>query len=97
MASELTVLDAIALVLTLIHFAIPSTYYYYMRRKFLSKPWRLSINSGLQPRETIIVPTFNEAGLIEGKLKVRHLSKGLLYGLVALLIFVLAFGGLSLF
>jgi len=67
MSSELTVLDAIALALTLIHFTTPLTYYYYLK-KYLSKPWGLSIDLGLQPRVTIIVPTFNEAGLIEGKL-----------------------------
>jgi len=68
MAPELTALDTIALALALIHFTTPLTYYYYMRRKYLSKPWGLSIDPGLQPRVTIIVPTFNEAGLIEGKL-----------------------------
>jgi len=72
MASELTVLDTTALALTLIHFTTPLTYYYYMKKKYLSKPWGLSINPGLQPRITIIVPTFNEAGLIEGKLDNIH-------------------------
>jgi len=62
-----TLLDTIALVLAVIHFTIPLAYYYYLR-KHLGKPWDLTVDPGFQPRVTIIVPTFNEAGLIKGKL-----------------------------
>jgi len=68
MSPEPTALDTIALALAVIHFATPLAYYYYMRRKHLGKPWGLTIDPGFQPRVTIIVPTFNEAGLIKGKL-----------------------------
>jgi len=63
-----TILDTIALALAVIHFATPLAYYYYMRRKHLGKPWGLTVDPGFQPRVTIIVPTFNEAGLVKGKL-----------------------------
>jgi len=68
MASELTVLDAIALVLTLIHFTTPLTYYYYLKKKYLSKPWGLSIDPGFQPRVTIIIPTYMGAKYIASRL-----------------------------
>jgi len=63
-----TILDTIALALAVIHFTTPLAYYYYMRRRYLGKPWGLNVDPGFQPRVTIIVPTFNEAGLIKGKL-----------------------------
>jgi len=63
-----TILDTIALALAVIHFTTPLAYYYYLRRRHLGEPWGLNIDPGFQPRVTIIVPTFNEAGLIKGKL-----------------------------
>jgi len=34
-----TVLDIVALILALIHFGIPLTYYWYMKTNHLNKPW----------------------------------------------------------
>jgi len=68
MPPELTALDTIALALALIHFTTPLTYYYYMKKKYLSKPWDLSINPGFQPRVTIIIPTYMGAKYIASRL-----------------------------
>ena len=34
-----TTLDIIAIILALIHFGTPLTYYWYMKTKHLNKPW----------------------------------------------------------
>jgi len=39
MTPEPTLLDTIALVLAVTHFATPLAYYYYLRKKHLGKPW----------------------------------------------------------
>jgi len=63
-----TVLDIVALILALIHFGIPLTYYFYLKNKYLNKPWNIKINPNYKPKVTIIVPTYNEAKLIWKKL-----------------------------
>jgi len=65
---EPTLLDTVALVLALVHFTIPVGYYFYLRKKYLDRPWGLSTDQNFQPKVTIIVPTFNEARLIKDKL-----------------------------
>ena len=54
-----------ALVLAFTHFCIPLAYYCYLRSRRLSRPWGIRRDPGYRLRVTIIVPTYNEAGLIE--------------------------------
>jgi biofilm PGA synthesis N-glycosyltransferase PgaC len=61
-------LTLLALTLALIHFGFPLLYYFYLRSRWLNKPWDLGRDPGYRPRVTIIVPTYNEAGLIRRKL-----------------------------
>jgi biofilm PGA synthesis N-glycosyltransferase PgaC len=57
-----------ALALVFIHFSIPLAYYYYLRFRWFNKPWDIRKDPSYRPRVTIIIPTYNEAGLIESKL-----------------------------
>jgi len=61
------VLTLLALALALTHFSIPLLYYLYLRSR-CNKPWDIKKDPSYRPRVTIIVPTYNEAGLIESKL-----------------------------
>jgi len=63
-----TPLDIIVLALATIHFGTPLTYYIYMKSKYLNKPWNINVDGNYKPKVTIIVPTYNEAKLIEKKL-----------------------------
>ncbi|MCC6055766.1 MAG: glycosyltransferase [Desulfurococcaceae archaeon] len=62
------VLTLLALALALTHFSIPLLYYLYLRSRWLNKPWDIKKDPSYRPRVTIIVPTYNEADLIESKL-----------------------------
>jgi cellulose synthase/poly-beta-1,6-N-acetylglucosamine synthase-like glycosyltransferase len=57
-----------AIVLALLHLTFPLLYYFYLRSRWLNKPWDLGRDPGYRPRVTIVVPTYNEAGLIREKL-----------------------------
>jgi cellulose synthase/poly-beta-1,6-N-acetylglucosamine synthase-like glycosyltransferase len=57
----------VAIGLALVHFGFPLTYYYYLKKR-LSKPWNVKRDPDYKPRVSIIVPTYNEAELIESKL-----------------------------
>ncbi len=61
-------LESIALMLAIIHFGAPLTYYLYMKKKWLNKPWNLRIDPNYTPRVAVIVPTYNEAKLVQWKL-----------------------------
>ena len=61
-------LMTIALILALLHFGVPLSYYYYLKKWWLNKPWNIRRDPGYKPKVSIIVPTYNEAGLIESKL-----------------------------
>jgi len=63
-----TLLDFLALGLAAIHFGVPLTYYLYLRKRWLPKPWDIRWDPGYAPKVAVIVPTYNEAELIEGKL-----------------------------
>ena len=65
---NITILDTIAITLALIHFGTPLTYYWYMKTKYLNKPWNIKANPNYKPKITIIIPTYNEAKLIWKKL-----------------------------
>jgi cellulose synthase/poly-beta-1,6-N-acetylglucosamine synthase-like glycosyltransferase len=58
----------IAMVLALLHLSFPLLYYLYLRNGWLGKPWDLRRDPGYRPRVTIVIPTYNEAGLIREKL-----------------------------
>jgi len=55
-------------ILAIIHFNLPLIYYFYITHVWLAKPWNIKVNSKYRPKVTIIVPTYNEAKLIEKKL-----------------------------
>ncbi len=61
-------LEAIALTLAAIHFATPLAYYTYLKRK-LGKPWNLKTDPNYKPSVSIIMPTYNEARIIEKRLE----------------------------
>ena len=63
-----TPLDLAALVLATLHFSVPLAYYWHLKRKYLHRPWNLKLNPNYKPKVTVIVPTYNEAKLIEKKL-----------------------------
>jgi biofilm PGA synthesis N-glycosyltransferase PgaC len=58
----------LALTLALIHFGLPIAYYLYLRVVWLNRPWGVRRDWSFKPRVTVIVPTYNEAKLIESKL-----------------------------
>jgi len=62
------ILESVALALTSIHFGVPLLYYLYLRRR-LSKPWGIKVDYSYRPRVSIVIPTYNEAELIERKLE----------------------------
>jgi len=63
-----TFLDLLALSLAAIHFGVPLTYYWYLRKRWLPKPWGTRWDPSYKPKISVIVPTYNEAELIEKKL-----------------------------
>ncbi len=62
-------LGAAGLTLSLAHFAFPLAYYAYLKARWLGRPWDLRLDPGYRPRVTVIVPTYMERELIEGKLE----------------------------
>jgi len=64
----MTILDVLALTLIIIHFGIPLLYYWYSKTKWLPRPWNINVDPSYLPKITIIVPTYNEAKLVEKKL-----------------------------
>lgn len=61
-------LEILALTLAATHFLVPLTYYLYAKTKWLPRSWGLRIDENYRPRVTIIIPTYNEAKLIRGRL-----------------------------
>jgi cellulose synthase/poly-beta-1,6-N-acetylglucosamine synthase-like glycosyltransferase len=61
------VLTLLALILVLIHFGFPLLYYLYLKSIWLNRDWGLG-DPGYTPKVSIIIPTYNEANLIESKL-----------------------------
>jgi len=54
-------------VLALIHFGVPLSYYYYLK-KWLGKPWNMRRDPWYKPKVSIMVLTYNQAKLVEEKL-----------------------------
>ena len=65
-------IELLALTLASIHFGTPLLYYYHLKRRYLNKPWNIKTDENYKPKVTIIVPTYNEAKLIEKKLDNIH-------------------------
>jgi len=57
-----------ALSLAVMCLGLPLAYYLYLKTMWLNKPWGIKRDPSYKPRITIIVPTYNEAELIESKL-----------------------------
>ncbi|MGC9119250.1 MAG: glycosyltransferase family 2 protein, partial [Thermoproteus sp.] len=57
----------IAAALAAAHFGVPLAYYAVVRR-WASAPWDVRRDPAYAPRVAVIVPTYNEAGLIDRKL-----------------------------
>ncbi|RLG79469.1 MAG: hypothetical protein DRO13_06015 [Thermoprotei archaeon] len=67
-----TTLDIVALTLAAKHFGVTLTYYFYLKNRYLNKSWNIKVDENYRPRVTIIVPTYNEAKLIQRKLDNTH-------------------------
>ena len=61
-------LTLVAVALALPHFGFPLAYYAYLKTRWLRRPWSIRRDPSYRPRVTVIVPTYNEAELIESKL-----------------------------
>ena len=62
-------LDYIALTLASIHFGVLIAYFLYAKGKWFRQPWNLTIDEDYKPKITVILPTYNEAEIIEGRLE----------------------------
>lgn len=61
------ILLTLALVLLGVHFGVPLTYYVNAKWNWLKRPWDIDLDNN-SPNFTVIVPTYNEAEIIEKKL-----------------------------
>jgi len=61
-------IDIAALILALIHFGVPLTYYFYLRRVWLRRPWDIKVDPNYRPRVAVIVPTYMGAKYIASRL-----------------------------
>lgn len=66
---EVNLLLFAGLALAFVHFSVPLAYYAYARTRWLGRPWDIAFDPSFKPRVTVIVPTYNEAHIIEGKLE----------------------------
>jgi biofilm PGA synthesis N-glycosyltransferase PgaC len=61
-------LEIVALVMVSIHFTAPLTYYGYLR-SYLNKPWEIRVDTDFEPNVSVIIPTFNEASVVQQRLE----------------------------
>lgn len=59
-------------ILCFLSFGVPGFIFFLLKREAL-KPWQIQIDTGYEPKVSILVPTYNEAGVID--LKLRNLIK----------------------
>ncbi|MEZ0394617.1 MAG: glycosyltransferase family 2 protein [Desulfurococcaceae archaeon] len=62
------ILEIAALALAGAHFGVPLLYYFYLKRRYLGRPWGIGIDGNYRPKVTVVVPTYNEAELIRDRL-----------------------------
>jgi len=62
------ILEIMALTLAGIHFGVPLAYYFYLKSRWLNRPWDIGVDDGYKPKVTIIVPTYREAKFIWDRL-----------------------------
>jgi cellulose synthase/poly-beta-1,6-N-acetylglucosamine synthase-like glycosyltransferase len=60
--------EAIAATLATVHFTVPLVYHGYMKT-CLDRSWNIELDAGYKPEVTVIIPTYNEAQMIEKKLE----------------------------
>jgi cellulose synthase/poly-beta-1,6-N-acetylglucosamine synthase-like glycosyltransferase len=65
--SEL-LLEFLGLLLWMLHFSVPLTYFTYLRR-YARRPWNVKADKQYKPQLTVILPTYNESELIEKRLE----------------------------
>lgn len=68
-------LELSGLLLAVMHFGLPLAYYLYAKSQWLPRPWNLRITRNYMPHVTIIIPTYNEADVIEGRLNNVYVQK----------------------
>jgi glycosyltransferase involved in cell wall biosynthesis len=61
-------LEVSAIILGVTHFLAPVTYYAYLKMN-VGKPWGIESNNSFAPTLAVILPTYNEADLIRGRLE----------------------------
>ena len=61
-------IDLIALALAGIHFGAPLIYYWRAKSRWLRRPWGIRVDDDYRPRVTVVIPTYDEATIIEGRL-----------------------------
>ncbi len=61
-------LEFIAVALAAVHFGVPLAYFWYAKTRWLPKPWNIRVSDEYRPKVTIVIPTYQEADLIEGRL-----------------------------
>jgi cellulose synthase/poly-beta-1,6-N-acetylglucosamine synthase-like glycosyltransferase len=62
-------LGILAIVLLTAHFSTPLTYYWYLKSRWLSRPWDLKLDNDFAPEVTVVVPTYNEEAFIIRRLE----------------------------
>ena len=65
MLGQYTLLDLAIIISIFVHFGVPLMYYWYMKSKYLNKPWNVKIDLNYKPKVTVIIPTYNRARLIK--------------------------------
>jgi len=61
-------LEMLAIALGVTHFSVPLIYYTYLRRQ-VDRPWHIKFDASYEPILTVVIPTYNEAALIENRLE----------------------------
>ncbi|MEM4557716.1 MAG: glycosyltransferase [Desulfurococcaceae archaeon] len=67
-------LEILVVLLVVVHFLVPISYYTFVKSFWLRRPWGLNIDENYLPYITIIVPTYNEEENISNKLENIYLQ-----------------------
>jgi cellulose synthase/poly-beta-1,6-N-acetylglucosamine synthase-like glycosyltransferase len=60
--------ELLALILLTVHFGVPLLYYWYLKTRWLSKPWNVEVDPSYKPKVSIILPTYMGAKWISQRL-----------------------------